>query len=957
MTVLVLRCLLVLLLTTSVAWGQAQLINGSRVIVGWINAGVTSGSATAYTLTLSPPMPGYVTHQCYLLSPHVANTGAATLNVNGLGSKPFKKWSAGVLVDLVANDFVIGRLVQICYDGTNMQVLLGTAATGTGVTDGDKGDITVSGSGATWTIDAAAVTYAKMQTVSTTSVLLGRGSASTGAPQEITLGTNLSMTGTTLNATGGGAGVTDGDKGDITVSSTGTVWTIDTSAVTYAKLQNTTAPSVLLGRGSASAGVPQEITLGSGLSMAGTTLSVSAGGGNVSNSGTPVDNQVAVWTTASQIEGTSALTYNAGVLSLGTSGTLGGLNLAGNTSGIISVRPQAAAGTFNWNLPTSAGSSSQVLTSGGGGTTPMTWTTLAPSATTDTTNASNLTSGTLALARIADDSIPYTKLPNAPASVLLGRGAGAGTGDLQEITLGTNLSMAGATLNATGGSGGHTIQDEGTSRPARTNLNFTGQGVSCVDNAGSNSTECSISGTGGAVGIFGTPVAGQLAVWHDAGSIEGASALSINYLATHVATAGTPTTTIQYVTTGPSDLTSPLPPAASGTNTREFVYIKEDSGAGAMVIAPNGGNTINGIAGPISTLTQWGGFVIKEVSATGWVATPFAPTLPTGGGGSGTVDTGVNGRAAYYTGATTVDDSAGLTLDATDVLTYSPKVTAISANTTLGIHNVVACTSGTGTVIATLPATATAASKHYTLVKVDTGSGVCRIAPAAGEQLNWVVNGTQDLAARGDSVTVTAVAAGVWLAESGLTQSSLAALPLVRTVGIDVGALQLRGSCTESAAAALVTNGPIVSAIACTDSDTDGFDVRIPMPDAWNGSTITVQVQGFYTGTTHTSPNNIVDFNFSGQCVRSGDVPAAWAITSGATAESATNVEAQLTTNATANREIFATTTALTLAGTCAGGATVYLHALVDAASTTFTPMSDFKLLGLKLEYTRIGND
>lgn len=44
-----------------------------------------------------------------------------------------------------------------------------------------------------------AVTYAKMQAVSTTSKLLGSSSTTTPV-QEITLGTNLSMTGTTLNA-------------------------------------------------------------------------------------------------------------------------------------------------------------------------------------------------------------------------------------------------------------------------------------------------------------------------------------------------------------------------------------------------------------------------------------------------------------------------------------------------------------------------------------------------------------------------------------------------------------------------------------------------------------------------------------------------------------------------------------------------------------------------------------
>lgn len=78
--------------------------------------------------------------------------------------------------------------------------LNGKQATGNYIT-ALTGDVTASGPGSVAsTIANNAVTYAKMQAVSTTSRLLGSSSTTTPV-QEITLGTNLSLSGTTLNAT------------------------------------------------------------------------------------------------------------------------------------------------------------------------------------------------------------------------------------------------------------------------------------------------------------------------------------------------------------------------------------------------------------------------------------------------------------------------------------------------------------------------------------------------------------------------------------------------------------------------------------------------------------------------------------------------------------------------------------------------------------------------------------
>ena len=88
---------------------------------------------------------------------------------------------------------------------------------------------------------------------------------------------------------------------------------------------------------------------------------------------------------------TATSTLAAGV----TSSTTGSLLLYGATSGTVTIKPQAAAGTYNFNLPTTAGTTGQVLTSAGGGASAMTWS--SPGGITLTGDSGSATGNSLTL--------------------------------------------------------------------------------------------------------------------------------------------------------------------------------------------------------------------------------------------------------------------------------------------------------------------------------------------------------------------------------------------------------------------------------------------------------------------------------------------------------------------------------------------------------------------------------
>lgn len=85
-------------------------------------------------------------------------------------------------------------------------------------------------------------------------------------------------------------------------------------------------------------------------------------------------------------------------------------------------------------------------------------------------------------AKILDANVTLAKIVGvSAASRLIGRGAAAGAGVQQEIALGTNLSMSGTTLNATGGSGASV--GPAFTAPVDAQFSWVNQGTASVNSA------------------------------------------------------------------------------------------------------------------------------------------------------------------------------------------------------------------------------------------------------------------------------------------------------------------------------------------------------------------------------------------------------------------------------------------------------------------------------------------
>jgi hypothetical protein len=175
------------------------------------------------------------------------------------GNSPFMANPPGAILNPLSFNSLNTAITK---GATVTSISVGTALAGNEFASGDKVKIVnpVTGQFQTFTVASA-------PSAGATSISVNSATADFDIPQNAGLFVQLTPQ-------AGGGGVADGDKGDITVSSSGTVWTIDNNVISNAKIRQSAALSVI-GRSANSTGDVADIAAGTNghvLRLSGGTL-------------------------------------------------------------------------------------------------------------------------------------------------------------------------------------------------------------------------------------------------------------------------------------------------------------------------------------------------------------------------------------------------------------------------------------------------------------------------------------------------------------------------------------------------------------------------------------------------------------------------------------------------------------------------------------------------------------
>jgi hypothetical protein len=165
-----------------------------RLVTGSIVAGVvTIDAASSPDVVVTLSLTANVTSVVMQNLPTVCRVSWAVTQSGGPWTFPQTVWPTGTVLDSTYNLYTnstISRFWWFTSNSGTSSSLECNAPAPAALTDGDKGDITVSGSGATWTIDNNVVSAAKLATT-TQYKIRARSTTGTGNWEELASSSNV----------------------------------------------------------------------------------------------------------------------------------------------------------------------------------------------------------------------------------------------------------------------------------------------------------------------------------------------------------------------------------------------------------------------------------------------------------------------------------------------------------------------------------------------------------------------------------------------------------------------------------------------------------------------------------------------------------------------------------------------------------------------------------------------